>query len=74
MKCECCAGPAVGTIVDGVAYYHCEAECDGFSQLELFGGTILAVKAREGREAEAGRAVPSNQTSRSARIPSFYQS
>jgi len=34
--CEHCGGPAVWTIFDDAVWYHCESECDGFCQMELF--------------------------------------
>ena len=34
--CEECGGPAVWTFIEGEVYYHCEEQCDGFCQLELF--------------------------------------
>jgi hypothetical protein len=34
--CDSCLGPAVWTFFDGEPWYHCEGECDGFRQLELF--------------------------------------
>ena len=36
-ECDNCGGPATWTIIDGEPYYHCEQQCDGFRQLELFG-------------------------------------
>jgi len=34
--CELCGGPAVWTLLEGEAYYHCRRSCEGFLQLELF--------------------------------------
>ena len=34
--CEDCGGPAVWTFIDGHPYYHCEQQCEGFMQMELF--------------------------------------
>ena len=34
--CEDCGGPAVWTVLRGLVHYHCESECDGFMQMELF--------------------------------------
>jgi len=35
-ECDFCGGPAVWTIFDGEPWFHCEEQCDGFRQLELF--------------------------------------
>jgi len=35
-QCDDCGGPAVWTIIRGEVYYHCEQQCDGFMQMELF--------------------------------------
>ena len=35
-KCDDCGGPAVWTFIRGVVHYHCEHQCDGFMQVELF--------------------------------------
>jgi len=35
-KCDECGGPAVWTLIDEVVYYHCERQCDGFMQSEMF--------------------------------------
>ena len=34
--CEFCGGPAKWTFYRGEVYYHCESQCDGFSQLDMF--------------------------------------
>ncbi len=33
--CEECGGPSVWTMIDGLPYYHCEQQCDGFMQIEM---------------------------------------
>ena len=72
MRCDCCGGRAVGTFIRGLVYYHCEETCEGFQQVELFDdGTVIAVGTREGREAEAGRAVPIIGSVLSARSVDF---
>jgi len=35
-ECDHCGGPAVWTFIGGEPFYHCEEQCDGFRQLELF--------------------------------------
>ncbi len=34
--CEFCLGPAKWTFVGEEVYFHCENQCDGFMQMELF--------------------------------------
>ena len=38
--CDFCGGPANWNFVRGEAYFHCQALCDGFNQLDLDLGDI----------------------------------
>jgi len=52
ITCDFCGGVAVGCFIGGVPHYHCEGDCVGFLQLEMFeDGPSLAGEVREGREA-----------------------
>lgn len=33
--CEHCGGSANWTVIGGIVHYYCQAECDGFRQIEL---------------------------------------
>ncbi len=35
-RCDHCGGLAKWTFIDGAVYYHCQRECDGFMQLDMF--------------------------------------
>ena len=36
-KCDFCGGPAAWTLhPDGSPLYHCDAQCDGFMQMDFF--------------------------------------
>jgi len=40
-RCDSCGGPAAWTLIHGEPYYHCQRQCVGFRQLELFDGEPL---------------------------------
>ncbi len=52
--CDHCLGPAVWTIIRDEVYYHCERQCDGFSQLDLdlFGEEGVSPPTRGGEADE----------------------
>ncbi len=58
-QCDDCRGPAKWTFIDGVAHYHCERQCDGFMQMELFGMSGVDDVTRGGDALDAGRPVSS---------------
>ena len=59
-KCDDCGGPAVWTFIDGAPHYHCERQCDGFMQTELFGDDGVEQNMRGGDAQDAGRSLPLN--------------
>ena len=36
IKCDHCGGPAVWCVIDGYLCYHCQRQCSGFMQMELW--------------------------------------
>ena len=54
-QCESCGGPAVWTFIRGETYYHCERQCDGFSQMELWDSDGVGQLTRSGDAQDAGR-------------------
>ena len=36
ITCDFCGGPAVWTFIKEDVYYHCENQCDGFRQIDMF--------------------------------------
>ena len=56
--CEFCKGPAVWTMFDGEPWFHCELECDGFRQLELFTPNGVHDNMRRQEPQDAGRLLP----------------
>jgi len=57
-KCEECGGPAVWTFIDELVYYHCERQCDGFVQLDLFLTSGVEENKRGEDALDAGRPLP----------------
>ena len=58
--CEDCGGPAVWTFIDGHPHYHCERQCDGFMQTELFDSRWVDDVMRGGDALDAGRPTSDN--------------
>ncbi len=54
-KCDDCGGPAVWTFIDGAVHYHCERQCDGFMQGDLFLRSGVVEHTRGGDALDAGR-------------------
>ena len=59
--CDDCGGPAVWTFIEGDAHYHCERQCDGFMQLELFSTSGVDESMRGHETLDAGRPTPTNE-------------
>ncbi len=53
--CDDCGGPAKWTFIDGHPHYHCERQCDGFMQTELFDTKRVGEITRGGDALDAGR-------------------
>ena len=58
VRCDYCYGPAKWTVILGEMYFHCESQCDGFMQMELFGEERVSPVVRGDDAATTG--VPSN--------------
>ena len=58
-RCDHCRGPAKWTFIDGHVYYHCEQQCDGFMQAELFIPDGVQDYMRGGDALDAGRTLVS---------------
>ena len=56
-KCDHCGGPALWTFNDGDPFYHCERQCDGFMQMELWGDDGVEQIMRGGDAKDAGRST-----------------
>jgi len=56
--CDDCGGPAVWTFIEGVAHYHCERQCDGFMQVELFPESGVEGTTKGEDALDAGRPTP----------------
>ena len=54
-RCDDCGGAAVWTFIDGVVHYHCEHQCEGFMQRELFETSGVVGSTRGGDALDAGR-------------------
>jgi len=59
-KCDHCGGPAVWTMFRGVPFYHCESQCEEFSQMELFEEHGVERITRGEDAQDAGRLLPEN--------------
>ena len=55
--CEDCGGPAVWTFIASIPHYHCERQCDGFMQVELFEGDGVVEVTRGDEAQDAGRST-----------------
>jgi len=54
-RCDECGGPAKWTFLGHDVYYHCEQQCDGFMQMDLFARYGVEDYMRGDEPLDAGR-------------------